>query len=416
MAKAIGNIEDIAQFQSIAEQCVGEMGELCPDAMTEISVYEQRITEEIERTRALRQRIEAEIERLRRAIAILDEKIIECEAILSTMDPFIEVTTVDEDGNETTEYIPNPEYEAMEAQIQELEAERAVLSDKVTRLERLLVRVEDARSRMEAAIGNLEEIEKNISEELGNATEYAERAIMLLNNIQTILGEYLAVSIDGGSGTVGAGTGNHAGTKINAPRALTKTQQGWKSIPGGTMYNSPFETGAKLISNQGSIPEYSQDCGIASCANVARLAGMKISEEKAVWTALNHTPPLCGKHTSKEAGGGTSPQSRQALLACLGVPSHLEPADVVTIAQRVQEGRGVIISVRAGRLWNSNTQGLHAITVTSVVRNSDGSLYGFFVCDSGTGGRDSAKFYTANEIQNALTPNRSMNVTSTIIR
>ena len=74
---------------------------------------------------------------------------------------------------------------------------------------------------------------------------------------------------------------------------------------------------------------------------------------------------------------------------------------------------GVIISVYAGMLYNgwSDQRDLHAITVTSVKKDRYGNVLGFYVCDSGTGGIDSSKFYTTFQVENALSC-RPMNVTS----
>ena len=72
MTKAIGNIEDIAHFQHVAEQCVVEMSDLRSDTIAEIGGYQQRITEEIERIRTLCHRIQAMLERLRYELEVLD--------------------------------------------------------------------------------------------------------------------------------------------------------------------------------------------------------------------------------------------------------------------------------------------------------------------------------------------------------
>ena len=111
-----------------------------------------------------------------------------------------------------------------------------------------------------------------------------------------------------------------------------------------------------------------------------------------------------------------SPNQRKELLWQMGIESRLEAASVDSIAQRIAEGRGVIISVRTDRLWRNGQRGLHAITVTSVIKDARGNVNGFFVCDSGTHGIDGARYYTASELESALTPKRPMNVTQNIIR
>lgn len=217
------------------------------------------------------------------------------------------------------------------------------------------------------------------------------------------------------------------GTKINSEnntiaRNLSVTEQTWDqfSYPGGEVYDTPIETGRNLDSDQGKVPGYRNTCGVVSCVNVARLAGLSLVESEALDIAV--TNDLCNKYKKGwfgkvRQGGGTSPESRKEILKHLGIDSCLENASIENIANRVAQGRGVIISVRAGKLWNSDIKGLHAITVTSVQRGFDGTIQGFFICDSGRHeSTDASAYYSAAEIQSALTPNRPMNVTANIIR
>lgn len=205
-------------------------------------------------------------------------------------------------------------------------------------------------------------------------------------------------------------------------RNLSVTEQKWDKYgyPGGEVYDTPMTTGRSLDSDQGKVSGYRNTCGIVSCVNIARLAGLSTEEFEALDIAIKND--LCNKYRKAwygkvYQGGGTSPESRKEILKHLGIDSYLEDASVDNIAKRVVEGRGVIISVRAGKLWNSTIKGLHAITVTSVQRGFDGTIQGFFVCDSGRHNcADASAYYSVDEIQSALTPKRPMNVTTNIIR
>lgn len=207
-----------------------------------------------------------------------------------------------------------------------------------------------------------------------------------------------------------------------AARNLSVTKQTWDkySYPGGEVYDTPIATGRILDSDQGKVPGYNNTCGIVSCVNVARLAGLSTEEFDAVDIAIKND--LCNKYRKgrfgkAHQGGATFPESRKEILKHLGIDSYLEDATIDNIAKRVAEGKGVIISVRAGKLWNKRIKGLHAITVTSVQRGYDGAIQGFFVCDSGRhNSADASAYYSAAEIQSSLTPNRPMNVTTNIIR
>ncbi len=202
---------------------------------------------------------------------------------------------------------------------------------------------------------------------------------------------------------------------------LSMTQQIWVATQdGGLVYDSPIETGSQLDSNQGKVEGFLGTCGLVSCVNVLRLAGYPATEKEVVEYA-SKTPKgfmqgtLCTICSAPEENGGTSAKSRQQILEHFGLKSELREASVENIADAVSEGRGVILSVFAGMLYygRSDFHDSHAITITSVKKDKYGNVLGFYVCDSGTGGVDGAHFYTAYQIENALT-GRQMNVTGII--
>lgn len=202
---------------------------------------------------------------------------------------------------------------------------------------------------------------------------------------------------------------------------LNATNQIWTTSADGSMiFNTPVETGGKLDSCQGKVNGFLGTCGLVSCVNILRLAGYPATESEVVDYA-SATPAgfeqgmLCTTNSYPEANGGTSAEGRQRILQHFGIKSELQEATVDNIAAAVSDGRGVIISVYAGMLYNgqSNHKDLHAITVTSVKKDRYGNVLGFYVCDSGTGGTDNSKFYATFQIENALS-GRPMNVTSII--
>ena len=124
--------------------------------------------------------------------------------------------------------------------------------------------------------------------------------------------------------------------------------------------------------------------------------------------------------------GGTGPKDRQAILNHFGIDSGIIPmnrgtggeiddSSIRQIADNVSSGRGVIVSVHADMLWNDAPVGIddyHAVTVTSVKKNSAGEVLGFYICDSAQGG---TTYYTADKVRRCLT-GAPMNVTYPIIR
>ena len=208
---------------------------------------------------------------------------------------------------------------------------------------------------------------------------------------------------------------------VNGSFELNATNQTWTTGPDGNMvFNTPVETGGKLDSCQGKVSGFLGTCGLVSCVNVLRLAGYPATESEVVGYASTTSAgfgrgKLCTTNSFPEDNGGTSAKTRQQILQHFGIKSELREASVENIADAVSDGRGVIISVYAGMLYNgwSNHRDLHAITVTSVKKDRSGNVLGFYVCDSGTGGVDNSKFYTTFQVENALS-GRPMNATSII--
>lgn len=221
--------------------------------------------------------------------------------------------------------------------------------------------------------------------------------------------------------TVAVGSANCTEINIDRRNGLPTTAQTWTvASDGSKVFNTPIETGNKLDSCQGKVNGYLGTCGLVSCVNVLRLAGYSASESEVVAYASTTSAgfgrgKLCTTKSFPEENGGTSAKSRQQILEHFGVKSELQEANITNIEEAVSQGRGVIISVYAGMLYYGRTdyRDLHAITVTSVKKDRFGNVLGFYVCDSGTGGVDSSKYYTTFQLENALS-GRPMNVTSII--
>lgn len=148
-------------------------------------------------------------------------------------------------------------------------------------------------------------------------------------------------------------------------------------------------------------------CGLVSCEDVLRQFGIDATEASVVEYAARHghcditaTPPECG---------GTTEYSQARLLTELGVPAHAEFGDTQEqLAQYIEEGRGAIIEVNAGELWDSPEHfGFgelnHAVVVTGVARDpATGEIEGFYINDSGRGyPSDSGRFVDVNVMRHA---------------
>lgn len=209
------------------------------------------------------------------------------------------------------------------------------------------------------------------------------------------------------------------------PRDLPATEFGFTDDGNGNLtYDSPQEMAQYLYSSQGSAdPRYQGTCGLCSCANVLRLSGVNYGEGDVLNYAKNQAGLIEFDPNNPDASGGTSPQSRREILEHFGISSGVFPVKmehgiasqetIIQIANSVADGRGVILSVHADYLYYGRSMGddYHAVTVSSVVKNSNGDISGFYIADSNIG----TKYYTSQQIQNALTGN-AMNVTYSHIR
>lgn len=218
------------------------------------------------------------------------------------------------------------------------------------------------------------------------------------------------------------------------PRDLPVTQYGFEQREdGGSVYDSPEETSVYLCPKQGNERRgFKGTCGLCSCANVIRLSGVDVREGDVIdyaskTNAPNSIDKLCEVgHLNPGSNGGTSPQDRKVILEHYGIDSGIfnikrdssgaiSNENINDIAKYVSEGRGVIISVHAYALWHgikNSKKDFHAVTVTSVRKDSSGNIAGFYICDTGIGG---TQYYSADALLGSLTGS-AMNVTYQIIR
>lgn len=132
-------------------------------------------------------------------------------------------------------------------------------------------------------------------------------------------------------------------------------------------------------------------CGLCSCENVLRSFGLDVTETDMVIFAAQRG--LCAIDDADPAHcGGTTTEWQAEILTRHGVPaSAFYGSSIEDLAGNIELGRGVIIEVNAGVLWDnasydSGSAPNHAITVTGVARDPmTGDIQGFFVNDSGTG-------------------------------
>lgn len=208
------------------------------------------------------------------------------------------------------------------------------------------------------------------------------------------------------------------------PRNLTATQYGFsrQTINGQemTVYNDPVGTNSLLIQQQGNSQyPMSGTCGLCQCANMLTLAGIQGQNENTIISSALHSSDGVLENLEvfnpyQEERGGTSTQDRQEILNRCGLSTYKLPVSsnrattTTQLANAIQSGHGVIVSVDVAYLWRNGQSGGHAISLISVT--DDGST--FIYNDTGRGVMGTI---SASDLSQALT-GRPANITTNIIR
>ena len=153
-------------------------------------------------------------------------------------------------------------------------------------------------------------------------------------------------------------------------------------------------------------------CGLVSISNSLTRLGYDIPSDdivcKAITTKRCQYRPLGDPNNN----GGTNLESRKALLHDMGFKSeigrpHGKGGDLEDIADAIDRGCGVVLSLNAGALWNTDIgvpaldgrpRSNHCVAVTGVARDAaTGEVVGIYIADSGRGRSGDACRYLDRE-------------------
>lgn len=144
-------------------------------------------------------------------------------------------------------------------------------------------------------------------------------------------------------------------------------------------------------------------CGLCSCEGILRQFGLEVTETDVVAHAIEQG--LCSLEGGREMRGGTTVEDQVRILSDFGIPAHYETGGTLDdLAAALEQGRGVIIGLDAGVLWDDATfyegRANHAVTPIGVARHpGTGEIQGFYVNDTGSG--QSGRFVDAATIDEA---------------
>jgi len=150
------------------------------------------------------------------------------------------------------------------------------------------------------------------------------------------------------------------------------------------------------------------NCGLESSRALILAAGGSATENEVLNYAVTNN--LADHSEANPAEwGGTGPDERQAVLSHFGVASHEEAATPENIAKAVADGKGVITSHDAGKLWLNQPDGSgHAITVTGTESDADGNITTVITNDTGLG--EGERPVPAQQFFDSLRPGRPANI------
>lgn len=139
-----------------------------------------------------------------------------------------------------------------------------------------------------------------------------------------------------------------------------------------------------------AIPEFKGTCALTSIANLLVQANTPTTEGEVVQRAIDNRWAVTDAALDDYQRGGSNYQQQQDLLDSYGMRNAvLSGYNEHAVANLVHSGRGLLIGLNAGKLWDDarylDDGGVnHVVTVTGVAYAEDnGKLMGFYIADSG---------------------------------
>jgi Ca2+-binding RTX toxin-like protein len=141
-----------------------------------------------------------------------------------------------------------------------------------------------------------------------------------------------------------------------------------------------------------AVAGFQGTCALTSIANMLTQMGRPTTESQVVTRAIDQGWTVSDPALPAWRLGGSSIDDQRALLDSYGVRHQALPGyNEAGLANLLRGGRGVVVALNAGALWDEAAyQGSggvnHAVTLSGAVHANDtGELVGFYLSDSGRG-------------------------------
>jgi len=132
-----------------------------------------------------------------------------------------------------------------------------------------------------------------------------------------------------------------------------------------------------------------ENCGVQSAQQIIYLAtGKKLDETALLQDAIKKGNANPGPNPPDlKLAGGTQADQRQRILKDHGVASSIQPTTRANLEQAIKDGKGVIVNVDAGVLYNAarHLGKGHTVTVTGGTFDDNGHLTTVNLNDTGSG-------------------------------
>ncbi|MGI4847571.1 MAG: calcium-binding protein, partial [Janthinobacterium lividum] len=157
-----------------------------------------------------------------------------------------------------------------------------------------------------------------------------------------------------------------------------------------------------------AVPGFKGTCALTAIANLSIQAKQELSEAQVVQTAIANNWCVVDPAKTDYERGASDYAGQQALLTSYGIRNGIVMGyDEQAIANLIKGGRGVILGINCGKLWDDadylDHGGVnHVVTVTGVAADaSTGAINGFYIADSGRGKvSDMTRYVTVADFRN----------------
>lgn len=221
-------------------------------------------------------------------------------------------------------------------------------------------------------------------------------------------------TITGGCMTVLVGAAGIVGN-VPAGQAACVAMRGGRNPAPGTVYPPGHGLAGQPIP-AGTAGQSYNNCGVESSRQIISVATGTTPSQEALLNQSMANGDANQVPGNLHASGGTSPDTRQNILANNGVPSSQQPNTPGSLESAVGGGNGVIMSVWAGNMPNWAGQGLapnsggHAILITGIEYDDNGTPINAIINDTGMGQCSQSVPWAS--LQGAARTDRPLNVTN----